>query len=389
MLLIYLRGGNMANSKFDMSLLTPIDDKTSKSNSWDESLLTPVEEEQQYLAPKQEGFLSKLPRNIAAGLAGLGHGIINTPHDISQGIEGLGDYLNTKDSYWKDKVNPERLKPSEYIPHQQEYNFAQMLGQEGNGTDADNLLQGLIAHSPEIAGAAGLMKAGLKAIPVTAKGITNKLSSHKKEALNQANIEYSDLFNQAANQGITHVMPPKSAIENVGRITSNSQKKHNQSLNEYILNPTLENAHRAQSELGSLERHLDSIANKNGLTPTQHKTLRAAQKAREDIKSQMFAENALGANPQLGELYKHITNNYRKNVIPYTRLQELTETEQGRMLPKKAVKQLLNDDQFMIELSKRYPGLMMHTPKAKSISKYAGTTGIGIAGYEGLKKLMQ
>ena len=103
----------------------------------------------------------------------------------------------------------------------------------------------------------------------------------------------------------------------------------------------------------------------------------------------MFSKNALGADKLLGEKYKQLTNQYRENVVPYTRLQSLKEAESGRMLPKNAVQDLLKDDQFMIELSKRYPGLFLHTPKAKKAIK----TGLGIAttigGYEGIKKLLR
>ena len=49
---------------------------------------------------------------------------------------------------------------------------------------------------------------------------------------------------------------------------------------------------------------MDAIADKNGLTPTQHKTLKAVKKARADIKKEMFSENALGSNPELGQKYQ-------------------------------------------------------------------------------------
>ena len=152
-------------------------------------------------------------------------------------------------------------------------------------------------------------------------------------------------------------------------------------------NPSLENAHRAQSELGALERHMDSIANKNGLTPSQHKTLKAAQQTRSDIRQAMMGEEGLGLNQDLAQRYQELTNQYREQVVPYTRLQQLTEAEQNKIRPKTAVKELLNDEQFRIELAKRYPGLFLHTPKAKSFRNSALGLAATIGGYEGLKKL--
>jgi hypothetical protein len=417
---IYQKDGKMANSKFDMSLLEPIDEKKITSSKFNSALLTPVEEdeEEQFLQPKQEGLGTTLPRDIIIGLSNLGHKTINTPYDIAKNIEQQGNkfgqsinktmpldkYLgenrlpNNKsylqqmvESFNKKNNVPEELQnknygfSSENIPHQQEYDFASLLGQKGTPSTGSQIIQKGIEYAPELA-TLGTM---LGRLPITSRGIISRMSGHKQGAINQARTDYGNLFNEASQQGITHVFPPESAIENRHRITANSQNKYNRSLNEYIQNPTLENAHRAQSELGALERHLDSVANKNGLTPSQHRTLRATQQTRGDIRQQMLGDNGLGSNPQLAEEYQNLTNIYREQVVPYTRLEELTETEQNRMRPKTAVKKLLKDEQFLIELSRRYPGLMLHTPRAKSIKNAAIGVGTTIGGWEGIKKLLK
>ena len=85
MRLIYQRGGHVANSKFDLSLLKPVDHK----NADFESNLKPLDNEEEdagtYLdnLPQPDGFFHKLPRNIATGLAHAGRNLHNLPHDLA------------------------------------------------------------------------------------------------------------------------------------------------------------------------------------------------------------------------------------------------------------------------------------------------------------------
>lgn len=378
------------------------------------------EPEEKFMPPEQEGIGSWLPRDILIGLANMGHTTLNTPHDSIKRIEHLGNdfgsvinkslpveqYIGNNtlpgsssmlqgmvDNFNKQHNVPESIQNkdwnkslSERIPHQKEYDFAKMLGQDGSPSTGDKIIQKGIEYAPELLSLASITK---NILPLTAKGITKKMSAHKSAALNEARSEYGNLFNDAAKQGITHVPPPRSAVINRSRITANSQSKHNKSLNEYLQNPTLENAHWAQSELGSLERYLNSIADKTGLTPTQHKTLKAVEAAKKDVRDSMFSNHIFGSNSDLAKRYDHLSNKYKEKVIPYTRLKQLTQTEGKKMKPKTAVKELLNDDQFMIELSKRYPGLFLHKPSTQRALKAAAVIGTGIGGYKGIKELLK
>jgi hypothetical protein len=323
------------------------------------------------------------------GLFNQRQNTVNTPHDIVHGLESVNNIrkLLSFDNYiGKNAPKPTLDHPiSKYLPNEQN-DFAQLMGQKGEGSTVDNIIQKGIEHAPELLGLRSIFKGKL---PITSKGITEKLSKDKQLALNQAKTEYGNLFNSAKEQGITHAMPPQSALDNRARITANSQNKHNRALNEYIQNPTLENAHWAQSELGALDRHMDSLANKNGLTPTQLKTQKAVQKTRDDIKKEMFSNNAFGKNPKMADEYNALSNKYKNNVIPYTRLNELSEVEAKRMKPGTAVNSLLNDDQFMIELSKRYPGLFLHKPGTRKAIIGAGVLGGTIGGYKGIKDLLK
>lgn len=107
-------------------------------------------------------FLEKLPKNIVAGLAQMGHGLINTPHNIANAI------------------NPELAS---HIPKQQEYNYPEMLGLPKEATMADKLVRGAAQYAPAmmmpvanmgIAGAAASlpMRMVAQAAPQAAFGAT-------------------------------------------------------------------------------------------------------------------------------------------------------------------------------------------------------------------------
>jgi hypothetical protein len=396
MLLIYQWGGNVANSQFDYSQLEPLDEPSNTSQlpsinkafGFNTSLLEPEEEKEQFLAPKKEGLGTTLPRDILIGLLNQRQNFVNMPHDIVQNIEKTGQGINKgiDEAFGLDKLNlrgPE-YKISDYLPSEQN-DFAKLMGQNGTPNTGSWLIQKGVEHAPEILSLASLMRS----LPVTSRTIMTKMSKHKKLALNEAKQDYGQLFNEAAQQGITHAIPPVDILKNRKLINQNSSSKYHRLYNDFLQNPTLENAHWAQSELGSLERHLTQLESRTGLTPIQQKTLKAVKDTRDKIKQSMFNKNVMGSHPKFSEKYNQLSAKYKEKVIPYTRLEQLSEVEAKRMKPKTAVKELLNDDQFMIELSKRYPGLFLHTPTAKSIGKGAAKVGIGVAGYEGLKKLLK
>lgn len=232
---------------------------------------------------------------------------------------------------------------------------------------------------------AGPEMVGAKLPAVTAKGITKQIVKTKLGRVAEAKKDYGSLFQKAANEGITHAKPPKSVTASESHIVKHSEPRFHESLQTYIENPSIENAHWAQSELGALERHLDSISKKNGLTPSQIKTLKAVQQARKGIKESMFSKNAMGANPKLGKEYDELATKYKEEVVPYTSLEDIHEYQQGKMRPKTVVKNLQKDEEFMTKLAKEYPGLKLHTPRAKQIMWGLA----GLMGYDELKKLLK
>jgi hypothetical protein len=84
--------------------------------------------------------------------------------------------------------------------------------------------------------------------------------------------------------------------------------------NNFIQNPTFDNAHTLQSELGSYSRALGNGA--QAPTPATVNTIRAVKNARNALKSDIntFLSNE---SPQLAQAYNKASQGFQQNVVPY------------------------------------------------------------------------
>lgn len=182
MRLIYQRGGHVSNSKFDYSLLKPMksgakgaaNSATNGAESgFNMNALTPIEEGE---AEIERGFLSKLPRNIAIGLAHAGRNLHNIPHDVAVMAENTiaPDISNA----FRSLPFSENLHMQNGISGQLPYDtndYSKALGQQGSSTLMDDLIQKGIEHAPELAGIGSLLKAGALSYPITRRLASRKL----------------------------------------------------------------------------------------------------------------------------------------------------------------------------------------------------------------------
>jgi hypothetical protein len=312
-------------------------------------------------------------QNIGAGFGELGHGILSAPGNIRDYLVKKG--FESQHSY--------RL-PESILP--KEYNYAEALGAKGE-EPGDVLLRGIptgVALSPLGELAPGILNITNKIPGISSKSIAKKLSEDKRIVTNAAKEQYKNLFDKASEEGLTHVSIPKIETEN---IIKQSRQDYHEALTKFLKNPTLENAHWAQSDLGALVRHLTKLDESVGLSSPKQKTLVDAIKAKNDIQRSMFSENKLGRRPDLGEKYAQLSEDYAKNVIPYRQLDELTEFENKKLKAKNMVKSLLKNDEFMLGLGKKYPQLKLNQGLNSVIAKIIGGSALGGAAFKEGQKL--
>lgn len=158
-----------------------------KASKWDQYKASSMTKEPE---PEEEGFWSKLPRNVVAGLAGLGHRTLNSPHDLVAGVEGqfrnFGESLGSAlPKELESKAHPS-FRLSEQIPTQEEHNYAELLGQKGEPTIGDTLIQKGIEYSPDLLSLASIYKDF--PIALTKRGASKELRQAQKLA-NERNIK--------------------------------------------------------------------------------------------------------------------------------------------------------------------------------------------------------
>lgn len=130
--------------------------------------------------PEEESFLHKLPRNILTGLTHAGRGLHNLPHDIASGVDyigsGIGRALGAKEFQ-----NGQSSHLADYLPYD-EHNYADVWGQKGQGTQADNLIQKGIEFAPDLIGGVNALRS-LKLLPhLTRRGASKSLVKAKELA---------------------------------------------------------------------------------------------------------------------------------------------------------------------------------------------------------------
>jgi hypothetical protein len=162
----YLKDGEMANSKFDTSLLKPVKSNKKKSSGWDPNKLKPVGEEKDpgaYLDTLEDesSFPTKRLRDVVSGIGAMQRGLFNQPYDLVSNLESQGE------EFKKSLPQPKSLPPevlnalqslqgkgspkiSESIPHQSEINFPQFFGQKGENSLLSSLIQGGLEYAPDI-----------------------------------------------------------------------------------------------------------------------------------------------------------------------------------------------------------------------------------------------
>ncbi len=313
-------------------------------------------------------------QNVGAGFGELGHGILSAPGNIR-------DYLEKKDIVSHNA--PSFRLPESVLPR--DYNYAEALGAEGEHP-GDQLLRGLptgVALSP----LAEVIPALTAKVPgITNKSIANKLSSDKATAIKEAGEGYNQFFNKAKNQGVTSIERPHIMA---GDIVKHSQKKHHEALLKFLEEPTLENAHWAQSDLGFLKRHLENVAKKQDLTSIQHNTLKNVIEAQNRIKQKMFENKRLAKNPEFQKEYNKLSKDYAENVIPYKSLEELSEFEGKKLKPNNLIKSLLKNDEFMLGLGKKYPQIQLNRALRSNVAKAIGGGALGGLGFAGANKFLK
>lgn len=209
------------------------------------------------------------------------------------------------------------------------------------------------------------------------KKIANAIVQSKDEAQELYRKAYKSLFKKADEQGIKNIKLPKVDTET---IFEGALPKYKESLKDLLANPSLENAHWAQSDLGALTRHMENLSKQNPLTSSQIKVLQKAKEAQKKILGSMF--QASSKNPELSAEYEKLSTGYNKDVVPFKSIPEIDEYADKKLKAGNLIKSLGSNDAFMLEMGHKFPQLQILTHPISKVLGYGtlGAAGLGTIG---------
>lgn len=248
--------------------------------------------------------------------------------------------------------------------------------EETRGTEAlqGALSGGALGTLPSaIAGVTDLGKALTKSFPV--EKIAKNIIGTGKGLQEQSRAGYKELFNEAKNADVGHIKAPKVDYE---AIKNYAGPKKFSRIERFIENPDFKNAHYAQSDLGKLERALLKADSQRGLVGAENHALSAVEQAKKRIRGNIFQE-LNQKNPKLAQDYIDLTENYRKEVLPFKQNPNIIKFKKGHLTESDLVDALMKDKAFKAQLGEKFPELASRK-KLSSIfdimKKATGTAGV-------------
>lgn len=310
-------------------------------------------------------------RNVGAGALELGGKISRVPPVLAQYLAHIG------------MIKPETAETMAKPASAEEMRVYgnKIVGEEEK--PGDELLRGIVRNLPELYGAGKLASLPMK---LTKGSITESVLNVEKKMKEKYSGEkglYNALSKEAEKRGITqaNINPEKIDLETIKKYTS---PKNYEALENLIENKNLTNAQKAISELGYLERRLDSKIN---LIPSEQDQLQAVRNAKKYIQENMFKDKEGKIHQDLLEKHRKIQEGYANEVVPYTKNSAIKSYKKGE-LSKDELIQRLSKGKFSAKRGSEHPAIGTRNMIKNVLGSKVGL-GAGIyGGYELIKKLL-
>lgn len=243
------------------------------------------------------------------------------------------------------------------------------------------LIRGSIRNIPQIAGG-GKLASVLNPMKYTSKNIAKNIVNEESRQVKAHSKEYGNIWKEAEKSGFNEVPANlKSLSNNLKTIKKYKSEKEYGSLNDFISKPTLQNAQKAQSDLGAMSRALEKKSRKGSLTSEESKLMSSAIKSEKHIEENMFKNKSGKINDQLRNRYKDVTKSYRENVVPYRYNKNIQAYKNNEMLASELRKNL-SKGEFAAKKGSEHPELFL----GKKLKKLTGGAAV-LGGLYGGKKI--
>jgi hypothetical protein len=344
------------------------------------------------LANATEKYINKPLQN--AGLPNLGAGILSAPPKLARNLINFpGAILNTvagthiPKAELPDWLNPSSSKNLGHSPMQNAMGAAgDLIGDVVTGGKAFNMLNKAagVKATTSLAKRAALGAAtgaglsdsdqfGGRTLGGVLGGLAPLISGVSKSTIGKRAGElysenkkdykalYNKIFKEAEGMPIKDELSvPKKLqerTEDVKELFKNSKYKLGAGVKRFESNPTLKNAHDAQSDLGKIIRGFEERLKKGeSLASGENTALKAARDMQKRIRGTMQQHFVKGGRQDLASEYGNTTQGYATKVAPLSG-KSMSKYQAGEGSAKKVAKDLLANNKFAeSELAKQIPG---------------------------------
>ncbi len=252
-----------------------------------------------------------------------------------------------------------------------------------NENKGGQLLRGALRNADLVSGGAKLASLA-NPLKLTSKSLAKEIVNTEGKQIEKHTALYNHLWGEAEKTGFNQVpINEKLLSDKFTLLDKYKTPKEIQSLEDFILTPTLENAQKAQSDMGIISRALYDKSKKSSLTSEERATYDAAKEAEKHIESNMF-KNAKGEiNQNLQKQYKHVSNSYRENVVPYKYDTHIQEFKNKDILAKQLINHLKGGG-FRAKKGSAHPRLAI-----RELLKPLSIGAVGLAGTSYLMDLLK
>jgi hypothetical protein len=230
---------------------------------------------------------------------------------------------------------------------------------------------------------------------ITTGGIGRRVAGLSRERHAEYAKNYNKLFEQAENlPGNQNLRVPTAfKTDDAKRVIKGIGSKYKESLERFIQNPTLRNAHDAQSDINSGIRALNNKASSGSpLTKNEQFSIEHGQDYIARLRGEMMRNLTDRGAPELAENYGKLTRGYAREIGPLKfKEAEVARKDKKKISTAKVGKAALQQEPILREsgIAQQIPGYLMRQrlepvmPLLKNLG-LAGGIGAGLelgAGY--------
>jgi hypothetical protein len=179
---------------------------------------------------------------------------------------------------------------------------------------------------------------GGKNLEENAQSLAQDIQSAFKARKTEGNALYKPVFDAEGNNAITnenYTSLDKDVVDSYDRKLKNLHQN-------FVDNPTLQNAHDLQSQLGSSIRQLQTAVSKGTADISTRNALQGYQEAQNAIRNDIN-DYLTAKNPDLANQYQEATANWLQNVVPYTDNPKLAQIATGEITNPKNINNLFKN----------------------------------------------